>query len=62
MQQIEGEFGLWEKKVPKVGWKCSIDAGQDCQEEGEGSTGLVSRINEVLPLLNTFSFCTCCMN
>ncbi len=32
MQQIEGEFGLWEKEVPKVGWKYSIDAGQDCQE------------------------------
>jgi hypothetical protein len=25
-KQIEGEFGLQEKKVPKVGGKCSIDA------------------------------------
>ncbi len=25
-KQIEGEFGLKEKKVPKVGGKCSIDA------------------------------------
>jgi hypothetical protein len=24
-KQIEGEFGLWEKEVPKVGWKRSID-------------------------------------
>jgi hypothetical protein len=24
-KQIEGEFGLWEKKVPKVWGKCSID-------------------------------------
>jgi hypothetical protein len=30
MKKIEGEFGLWEKEVPKEGWKCSIDAGQDC--------------------------------
>ena len=32
MKKIEGEFGLWEKEVPKVGWKCSINASQDCQE------------------------------
>jgi hypothetical protein len=25
-KQIEGEFGLWEKEVPKVGGKCSINA------------------------------------
>ncbi len=31
-KKIDGEFGLWEKELPKVGWKCSIDAGQDCQE------------------------------
>jgi hypothetical protein len=39
-QKIEGEFGLWEKEVPKAGWKCSIDAGQDCQEVVlEGANG-----------------------
>ncbi len=31
-KEIEGEFGLWEKEVPKVGWERSINAGQDCQE------------------------------
>ena len=31
-KKIEGEFGLWEKEIPKVGWKCGIDSCQDCQE------------------------------
>jgi hypothetical protein len=31
-KQIEGEFGLWEKEIPKLGEKCSINASLDCQE------------------------------
>jgi hypothetical protein len=30
--EIEGKFSLWEKEVPKVGWKDRINASQDCQE------------------------------
>ena len=30
-KKIEGEFGLWEKEVPKVRWKRRIDTSQDCQ-------------------------------
>jgi len=44
-KEIEGEFGLWEKEVPKVGWKCSIDARQDYQEVVlEGANGLLCPI------------------
>jgi hypothetical protein len=32
MKKIEGEFGLWEKEIPKVGRKCDINFCQDCQE------------------------------
>jgi hypothetical protein len=40
LKEIEGEFGLWEKEIPKIGWKCSINAGQDCQEVVlEGANG-----------------------
>jgi hypothetical protein len=31
-KEIEGKLCLWEKEIPKIGWKCSIDASQDCQE------------------------------
>jgi hypothetical protein len=31
-EEIEGEFSLWQKKVPKVQGKCGVDAGQYCQE------------------------------
>jgi hypothetical protein len=31
-KKIEGKFGLWEKEIPKVGSKSSIDSCQDCQE------------------------------
>ncbi len=27
MEKIEGEFGLWQRKVPKVRWKCGVNAG-----------------------------------
>jgi hypothetical protein len=26
MEKIEGEFGLWQKKVSKVRWKCEVNA------------------------------------
>jgi hypothetical protein len=32
MEKIEGEFSLWQKKVPKIRWKCGVDAGQNCKE------------------------------
>jgi hypothetical protein len=32
MEKIEGEFSLWQKKVPKVWWKGRVDAGKNCQE------------------------------
>jgi hypothetical protein len=32
MEKIEDEFNLWQKKVPKVRWKCGVNAGQYCQE------------------------------
>ena len=31
-EKVEGEFSLWHKKVPKVGGKYGIDAGQYCKE------------------------------
>jgi hypothetical protein len=31
-EKIEGEFSLWQKKVPKVWWKCGVDAGKNCKE------------------------------
>ncbi len=31
-EKIEGEFSLWQKKVPKVRWKGGINAGKSCQE------------------------------
>jgi hypothetical protein len=30
--KIEGEFSLWQKKVPKVWWKGRVNAGKNCQE------------------------------
>jgi hypothetical protein len=39
-KEVEGEFGLWEQETPKIGWKCRINAGQDCQEVVlEGANG-----------------------
>ena len=39
-KEIVGKLCLWEKEIPKIGWKCSIDAGQDCQEVVlEGANG-----------------------
>jgi hypothetical protein len=32
MEKIEGEFILWQKKIPKVWWKGGIDTGKNCQE------------------------------
>jgi hypothetical protein len=32
MEKIEGEFSLWQMKVPKVQWKGGVDAGKNCQE------------------------------
>jgi hypothetical protein len=32
MEKIEGEFSLWQKKVPKVRWKCGVNAGRNCKE------------------------------
>ncbi len=32
MEKIEGEFSLWQKKVPKVRGKCRVNAGQYVQE------------------------------
>ncbi len=32
MEKIEGEFSLWQKKVPKVRGKCSVNAGKNCKE------------------------------
>jgi hypothetical protein len=32
MEKIEGEFSLCQKKVPKVWWKCGVNAGQNCKE------------------------------
>jgi hypothetical protein len=26
MEKIEGEVGLWQKKVSKVQWKCGVNA------------------------------------
>jgi hypothetical protein len=44
-QKIEGKFGLWEKEIPKVGRKRSIDARQDCQEVVlEGANGALCPI------------------
>jgi hypothetical protein len=31
-EKIEGEFSLWQKKIPKVQWKCGVYAGQNCEE------------------------------
>ncbi len=31
-EKIEGEFSLWQKKVPTVWGKCEVDASQFCQE------------------------------
>jgi hypothetical protein len=31
-EKIEGEFSLWQKKVPKVRWKGRVNAGKNCQE------------------------------
>jgi hypothetical protein len=31
-EKIEGEFSLWQKKVPKVWWRCGVDAGKNCKE------------------------------
>jgi hypothetical protein len=39
-KEIEGKLCLWEKEIPKIGWKRGIDAGQDCQEVVlEGANG-----------------------
>ncbi len=44
-KKIEGKFGLWEKEIPKVGRKCGIDVGQDCQEVVlEGANGALRLI------------------
>jgi hypothetical protein len=32
MEKIEGEFSLWQKKVPKVRGKGGVNAGKNCQE------------------------------
>ncbi len=32
VEKIEGEFSLWQKKVPKVRWKGEVDTGNNCQE------------------------------
>jgi hypothetical protein len=31
-EKIEGEFSLWQRKVPKVRGKCRVNAGQYCKE------------------------------
>jgi hypothetical protein len=31
-EKIEGEFSLWQKKVPKVWWKGRVNAGKNCKE------------------------------
>jgi hypothetical protein len=31
-EKIEGEFNLSQKKVPKVRWKCGVNAGQNCKK------------------------------
>jgi hypothetical protein len=31
-EKIEGEFSLWQKKVPTVQGKCGVNASQYCQE------------------------------
>ncbi len=31
-EKIECEFSLWQNKVPKVRWKCEVDAGKSCKE------------------------------
>ncbi len=31
-EKIEGEFSLWQKKVPKVRWKCGVGVSQNCKE------------------------------
>jgi hypothetical protein len=31
-EEIEDEFSLWQKKVPKVWEKCRVDAGLYCQK------------------------------
>jgi hypothetical protein len=31
-EKIEGEFSLWQKKVPTVRWKCEVEDGKNCQE------------------------------
>jgi hypothetical protein len=39
-KEIESEFCLWEQEIPKIRWKCCIDARQDCQEVVlEGANG-----------------------
>ena len=44
-QKIEGEFGLWEKEVPNVGWKIRIDFNQNCQEVVlDGANGVLCLI------------------
>jgi hypothetical protein len=40
-EKVEGEFSLWQKKVPKVQGKCGIDAGQYCKEV------VLERVNSV---------------
>ena len=32
LEKIEGEFSLWQKKVPKVRWKGGVNANKNCQE------------------------------
>jgi len=44
-QKIEGEFGLWEKEVPNLGWKSRIDSNQNCQEVVlDGANGVLCLI------------------
>jgi hypothetical protein len=44
-EKIEGEFSLWQKKVPEVRWKCKVDAGQNCKEV------VLERANSALSLV-----------
>jgi hypothetical protein len=31
-EKIEGEFSLWQKKIPMVRWKGEVEDGKNCQE------------------------------
>ena len=51
-------FSLWQKKVPKVWWKCGVDAGKNCQKVIlEGANSLFSPVLVMHVRWDKLEFC-----